>query len=100
MSRHSDALNSIYSGPALLVHPDTAKEIGISSDDTVKVSTGKGSLSLNVSIDEDIEAGVVSVTNNFRSSGGMGLFGYSLDPITKAPLIIATDVRVEKEQAG
>lgn len=97
LSRRSPALNSIYPEALIGMSAETARALSLNEGDSVRLSTGKGSVSLKAKIDADAPGGALLVTNNFRGKGAMGLFGYKTESLTKAPLLEAVDIRVQKE---
>jgi predicted molibdopterin-dependent oxidoreductase YjgC len=95
LSRNSRALMSIMSGPVLRVGRETAERFSLADGDMAEVASSKGSITLPVKID-DVPESVVYLTNTFREKGAMGLFGYTLEPVTKAPVLESSGVRMRK----
>jgi hypothetical protein len=60
-----------------------------------EVASSTGSITLPVKID-DVPESVVYLTNTFRDKGAMGLFGYTLEAVTKAPVLESSGVRIRK----
>jgi NADH-quinone oxidoreductase chain G len=96
LSRHSAALMNIYPEAVARLHPDTASRFSLSEGDRVRLSTGLGSLDMPLVVDSSVDILSVLVTNNFEGKGAFSLMDYTLDPVTGAPLIEGTEVRIEK----
>jgi len=98
LSRKSPALLSIYPDAVMRLHPETAERFNLKDADTATLSTEKGALPpLKVRLDEGIGPGTVLLSNNFEGKGVMGIMGYSLDPLTRAPMPEGRQVSIKKE---
>ncbi len=98
LSRKSPALLSIYPEAVMRLNPETAERFNLKDADTATLSTEKGALPpLKVRLDEGVGPGIVFVSNNFEGKGVMGLMGYSLDPLTRAPIPEGRQVSIKKE---
>jgi NADH-quinone oxidoreductase chain G len=95
LSSNSTALMSIMSEPAVRVCKKTAEEFSLDDGEMAEISSSKGSLTLRVKIDEVPES-ILCITNNFRGKGAMGLFGYSIEPLTKVPVLESPHIRIQK----
>jgi NADH-quinone oxidoreductase chain G len=95
LSRNSQALMSIMSAPVLRVGRETAERFSLAEGDMAEVASSTGSITLPVKID-DVPESVVYLTNTFRDKGAMGLFGYTLEAVTKAPVLESSGVRIRK----
>ncbi|TNF56357.1 2Fe-2S iron-sulfur cluster binding domain-containing protein [bacterium] len=99
-SRKSQALNKICSGPVLSIGRHHAGKLEVEEGDRVHVSTEKGTLEVNVTIDSTIQDSRVFLSNNFEGAGVFSLLNYSIDPVTKAPGIEGCEVTITKAQEG
>jgi predicted molibdopterin-dependent oxidoreductase YjgC len=97
-SRKSQALNKICSGPVLSISRHHAGKLEVEEGDRVHISTEKGDMEVNVSIDSTIQDNRVFLSNNFEGAGVFSLLNYSIDPVTKAPGIEGCEVKITKVQ--
>jgi len=97
LSRKSPALRSIYPEAIAKVSPSTGQALGLKNGDMVKIGTKNGSLSLKVKIDKSVRSNILYISNNFEGKGAYGLFEYIIEPITKAPLIVQSELSIQKE---
>jgi len=95
LSRRSSALNKICPEPTLKIGAHHARKLGLKEGDRVTVSTAQGSINVLVSVDTTIKDNKVFLSNNFEGKGVFSLLNYSIDPITKAPLIEGCEVKIE-----
>lgn len=96
LSRKAQALVNIYSGAVARISPSTADRLALKEGDIVKISTAPGALELPLAVDKAVDNSVVMLTNNFEGKGAFSLMQYSVDPVTKAPVIDGNVVTVEK----
>ncbi len=96
LSRKAQALVNIYAAAVARISPATADRLALNEGDVIKISTVPGSLDLPVAVDKDVDDSVVMLTNNFEGKGAFSLIEYSIDPVTKAPVIDGNVVTVEK----
>lgn len=97
LSRKSLALKCIYPEAIAKISPSTSKSLGLKDGDMVKIGTKNGSLSLKVRIDKSIGSNILYISNNFEGKGAYELFEYIIEPITKAPLIVQSELSIQKE---
>jgi predicted molibdopterin-dependent oxidoreductase YjgC len=96
LSRKAKALVNIYAGAVARISPALAGRLALEEGDVIKISTKLGSLDLPVAVDKSVDDSVVMLTNNFEGKGAFSLMEYSIDPVTKAPVIDWNAVTVEK----
>ncbi|MDO9288142.1 MAG: NADH-quinone oxidoreductase subunit NuoG [Thermodesulfovibrionales bacterium] len=96
LSTKAPALVKIYPEAVASISPATGEALSLKSGDMVKVSTSTGSLELPVNIDNKLDNLSVMLTNNFENKGAFSLMEYTIDPVTKAPVIDANEVKLEK----
>lgn len=95
LSRMSPALLSIHPEAVVKINKKTSESLSVGDGATAKISSDKGSVKVKVKVDEEAPDSTLIMTNNFRGGGAFGLLGYRLDPVTKAPLLEAANVRME-----
>ncbi len=96
LSRRAQALVNIYAGAVAKVSPETAARLSLKEGDTIKISAGIGTLDLPLAVDKAVDDSVLMLTNNFEGKGAFSLMEYSIDPVTKAPVVDGNVVTVEK----
>lgn len=96
LSRKSQALVNIYAGAVARISPGTAGRLSLKDGDIIRISSGIGSLDLPLAVEKAVEDSVLMLTNNFEGRGAFSLMEYSIDPVTKAPVIDGNVVTVEK----
>jgi len=96
LSRKARALVNIYAGAVARISPATADKLALKDGDVARISTRIGSLDLPVAVDQAVDDSVVMLTNNFEGKGAFSLMEYSIDPVTKAPVVDGNVVTVEK----
>ncbi|MFI5295077.1 MAG: NADH-quinone oxidoreductase subunit NuoG [Thermodesulfovibrionales bacterium] len=96
LSRKAQALVNIYAAAVARISPATADRLALKEGDVIRISATPGSLDLPVVVDKSVDDSVVMLTNNFEGKGAFSLMEYSIDPVTKAPVIDGNVVRVEK----
>jgi len=65
LSTRSESLNLVASEAILEIHPTDARKTGISDNDHVKVTSGKGAVYLKARVSEEIMEGVVVSSSHF-----------------------------------
>ncbi len=96
LSRKAQALVNIYAEAVARISPVTAGRLSLKDGDVVKISSGIGSLDLPIAVDKAVEDSVLMLTNNLEGKGAFSLMEYSIDSVTKAPVIDGNAVTVEK----
>jgi predicted molibdopterin-dependent oxidoreductase YjgC len=96
LSRRAQALVNIYAGATARVSPVAAEKLSLKDGDVVKISTQIGSLDLPLTVDKSVDEAVVMLTNNFEGKGAFSLMEYTIDPVTKAPVVDGNIVTLEK----
>jgi predicted molibdopterin-dependent oxidoreductase YjgC len=96
LSRRSQALNKIYSEPALKIGPESAGKLGVNEGERVEFSTPAGKGEAPVSIEDSILDNRVYLSNNFAGKGVFSLMNFNIDIITKAPGIEGCEVTIKK----
>lgn len=96
LSRKSPALIKIYPEAVARISPVAADSLSLKDGDMVRISTKVSSLELPVAVDKALDNSSVMLTNNFEGKGAFGLIEYTLDPVTKAPVIDGNEVKIEK----
>ncbi|MEN8263252.1 MAG: NADH-quinone oxidoreductase subunit NuoG [Nitrospirota bacterium] len=96
LSRRSQALNKIYSEPALKIGPGSAGKLGVNEGDRVEFSTPAGKGEAPVSIEDSILDNRVYLSNNFAGKGVFSLMNFNIDIITRAPGIEGCEVTIKK----
>ncbi len=96
LSTKAPALVKIYPEAVASISPAIGESLSLKSGDMVKVSTRTGSLELPVNIDNELDNLSVMLTNNFEDKGAFSLMEYTIDPVTKAPVIDTNEAKLEK----
>ena len=96
LSTKAPALIKIYPEAVAGISPAIGEALSLKAGDMVRVSTRAGYLELPVSIDNKLDNLSVMLTNNFEDKGAFSLMEYTVDPVTKAPVIDANEVKLEK----
>jgi NADH-quinone oxidoreductase chain G len=96
ISQRSPGLKDISPEPRLKAGNRLAEKLNLKEGDNVIISTDKGSISARISIDACVNGNVVLMSNNFKEKGALGIMGYQLDPVTKAPGIEGCAVILRK----
>jgi predicted molibdopterin-dependent oxidoreductase YjgC len=86
----------IYSRAVARISVETAALLSLKEGDPARISTKAGALELPVSIDKTVDPMTVMLTNNFEGKGAFSLVEYTVDPVTKAPVIEGIEVGIEK----
>lgn len=96
ISQRSPGLKDISPEPRLKIGVQAAERLDVKEGDNVIISTDRGSLSARIAIDASINGNVLLMSNNFKEKGVLGIMGYNLDPVTKAPGIEGCAVTLRK----
>jgi anaerobic selenocysteine-containing dehydrogenase len=82
------------------MHPDDADRLGIHNDETVTVSSRRGSIDIKALISERPLRGTVFVPFHFKEASANVLTNTAVDPVSKIPELKACAVRIEKKTTG
>lgn len=96
ISQRSPGLKDISPEPRLRIGVRLAEKMSLKDGDNVIISAESGSIGARVTIDARVNGNVVLMSNNFREKGALGIMGYKLDPVTKAPGIEGCAVTLRK----
>jgi formate dehydrogenase major subunit/formate dehydrogenase alpha subunit len=96
MTRRIDAVNKVSPSAYIEIHPDDANTLGIQNGDTVKVSSKRGSIAINVLISGRPLKGVVFIPFHYREAAANVLTNNALDPISKIPELKICSVKIER----
>ena len=96
MTRRIDAINKVSPSAYIEINPDDANNLGIHDGDTVKVSSKRGSIDINVLISRRPTKGVVFIPFHFREAAANLLTNTALDPISKIPELKVCAVKIEQ----
>jgi formate dehydrogenase major subunit len=96
MTRRIDAVNKVSPSAYIEIHPDDANTLGIQNGDTVKVSSKRGSIAINVLISGRPLKGVVFIPFHYREAAANVLTSNALDPISKIPELKICSVKIER----
>jgi NADH-quinone oxidoreductase chain G len=99
-SRHAPALLQICSQATAKVSIGLACELGLEDGDRVRLATAQGSVTVPIEIDASLADHGVLLSNHFEGAGVLGLLDYTLDPVTKAPMLEASAVTIEKVEVA
>jgi predicted molibdopterin-dependent oxidoreductase YjgC len=96
MTRKVKGLNAIVSEEMVEINPEDALLLGITSGDTVKVTSRRGQVAAKARVTPISPAGVVSMDIHFGEAAANVLTNPALDPVSKTPEFKVCAVRVEK----
>jgi formate dehydrogenase major subunit/formate dehydrogenase alpha subunit len=96
MTRRTQAINQVSPCAYIEIHPDDAGALGIRNEDTVKVSSRRGSINIKALVSERPSRGVVFIPFHFREAAANVLTNTALDPISKIPELKACAVKIEQ----
>jgi predicted molibdopterin-dependent oxidoreductase YjgC len=96
ISQRSPGLMDISPEPRLKMGTQLAEKLNLKDGDNVIISAERGSIGVRVSVDASLNGNVVLMSNNFKDKGALGIMGYHLDPVTKAPGIEGCAVTLKK----
>jgi len=95
--RNVPILRQVMPEPVAEIHPDTAKEYGVSDDDLIIVETINGEIKIKAKITEDLMPNVVSIPHGWKEANVNVLTGLKpLDPVTGYPQLKALFCRIRK----
>lgn len=93
--RHLESLRSRAPEPMAEIHPETAKQYGLSAGDLGVIETQRGKITLRFDLTEDILPGVVNVPHGWAEANVNVLTASSsADPVTGYPALKALLCRV------
>lgn len=96
MSRHSKGLVSRTPEAFMEIHPEDAKELGISSGDKIEVSSRRGTITLKAELSERVDKGVVFIPFHYSEAAVNRLTITALDPIANIPEYKVCAVNIRK----
>ncbi len=85
MSRRTVALPQYAPGPFMEMHPNDMNRLGVIDKEKVRVSTRRGSLTIEARESFRVEKGSVFITFHFAEAAANVLTNDALDPIAKIP---------------
>jgi len=96
--RNVEVMRKRHPEPLAQIHPDTAKKVGISDGDMVKVETIRGSVQMKAQLTPDILPQVVSIPHGWEGEANANLVttGEELDPISGFPSFKSMLCRVSR----
>jgi NADH-quinone oxidoreductase chain G len=95
-SRRAPALLEICSRPTAKMSVTLASDLSLEEGDRVRLTTAQGSVTVPIEIDPSAADHSVLLSNHFEGAGVLGLLDYTLDPVTKAPMLEASELKIEK----
>ena len=98
MTRKVGAINAISPAAYIEMHPDDADRLGIHNDETVTVSSRRGSIDIKTLISGRPAKGMVFIPFHFREASANVLTNTVTDPVSKIPELKACAVRIEKKK--
>lgn len=96
MTRRSETLTDQLNEAYVEINNTDAKNLGITSDDIVKVSSRRGDIRLKTEATDRIKQGVVFIPFHFAEAAANKLTNNALDPIAKIPEFKVCAVKIEK----
>jgi predicted molibdopterin-dependent oxidoreductase YjgC len=96
MTRRTRAIDLVSPCAYVEIHPDDAGELGVRSEDMVKVSSRRGSIDIRALVSERPSRGIVFIPFHFREAAANILTNTALDPISKIPELKACAVKIEQ----
>lgn len=96
ISRHSEALNSIYPEPYVKISTETARLSGLADGDIATIRSARGTMHLPVKIEKNVPGSAVLLTNYFREKGGLSLAPFNIEPVTKVLSVNGIEVTLGK----
>jgi predicted molibdopterin-dependent oxidoreductase YjgC len=96
MTRRSETLTDQLNEAYVEINNTDAKNLGITSDDIVQVSSRRGDIRLNAEATDRIKQGVVFIPFHFAEAAANKLTNNALDPIAKIPEFKVCAVKIEK----
>ncbi len=98
MTRKVAAINAVSPAAYIEMHPDDANRLGIRNDETVTVSSRRGSIDIKALLSGRPAKGTVFIPFHFREAAANMLTNTATDPISKIPEFKACAVRIEKKK--
>ena len=95
MTRKIDAINKVSPGPYIEIHPDDAKQLGLSAGSIVKVSSRRGSINIRALISDRPSKGMTFIPFHFKEAAANMLTNTALDPVCKIPELKVCAVKIE-----
>lgn len=96
MTRRTSTLDREIPGPYIEMHPENAKQLNVRNGDTLKVTSRRGSINVNVLITPTVAKNSVFIPFHFREAAANVLTNPALDPIAKIPEYKVCAVKIEK----
>lgn len=96
MTRRVKGLNAMRDRELVMIHPDDAGSLGITTGDRVRVTSRRGAVTADASVTEDALPGVIAMTFHFAETPTNMITSPALDPDSKIPETKVAAVRVEK----
>jgi formate dehydrogenase major subunit len=96
MTRRAKNLDLLEPEAFVAMHPDDAREMGISDGDRVRVTSPRGNISLRARLTDREHRGAVFIPFHFREASANLLTTDALDPDGKIPEFKFCAVRVER----
>ncbi len=95
MTRRS-ALDKIYPNATVEMHPDDAKKEGFKDKETVKVTSARGSISVELRITDKSPKGVIFIPIHFAEAAVNELTNDLRDPVAKIPDFKISAVNIKR----
>ncbi|MBF0515827.1 MAG: molybdopterin-dependent oxidoreductase [Nitrospirae bacterium] len=95
-TRQSKAILKVAPEPFLAINPEEAARCGLHSEDSVRVTTDKGSVEVKLKIVRDCPDGAAILSNTFENVSFNALLGYAVDPVLGAMVYTDNEVQIEK----
>jgi predicted molibdopterin-dependent oxidoreductase YjgC len=96
MTRQVKGLEDMESEELLKINPEDAKNLGVSDEEIVKISSRRGKLDVKVKTTDICPPGVVSMTFHFHEIPTNDITNPALDPVAKIPETKVAAVRIDK----
>ncbi len=95
MTRRSKALHALQPEPFVEIHPDDGRDLGVTQDSLVRVSSRRGEITLKVHLAPLLNPGTIFIPFHFREAAANILTIDALDPEGKIPEYKFCAVKVE-----
>lgn len=95
MTRKSKVLNGLVPNGKVEVNEEDAKEMGIKNGDMLKVTSRRGSITIEADVTDRVMGGVVFIPFHFAEAAANVLTNDTLDPVSKIPEFKVCAVKVE-----
>jgi predicted molibdopterin-dependent oxidoreductase YjgC len=96
MTRRSGTLTDQINEALMEINPKDAESLGIESGDMVRVSSRRGSITLQARVTQGIKEGVVFIPFHFAEAAANKLTNSALDPQAKIPELKVCAVNITK----